>query len=77
MAGDPVGALLLVAMGYEALSMSAANLLKVKWILRKMNFMKTQAILRDVLAMDNAQVIHSHLHLLLAKQGLEGLLGPL
>ncbi len=77
MAGDPVGALLLVAMGYEALSMSAAHLLKVKWLLRKMSFTQAQTILREVLAMDNAQVIRSHLQLLLAKQGLEGLLGPM
>ncbi len=77
MAGDPVGALLLVAMGYDALSMSAAHLLKVKWLLRKISFAQAQSILREVLAMDNAQVIHSHLELLLAKQGLDGLLGPM
>lgn len=35
LAGDPMGAILLVAMGYRSLSMSHKNLLKVKWLLRQ------------------------------------------
>lgn len=35
LAGDPMGAILLVAMGYKSLSMNHKNLLKVKWLLRQ------------------------------------------
>ena len=35
MAGDPAAAILLMAMGFDSLSMNATNLPKVKWMLRQ------------------------------------------
>lgn len=35
MAGDPAAAVLLMAMGFDSLSMNATNLPKVKWLLRQ------------------------------------------
>lgn len=35
LAGDPMGALMLISMGYRSLSMNHRNLLKVKWLLRQ------------------------------------------
>lgn len=35
LAGDPMGSLLLFAMGYRSISMNHKNLLKVKWLLRQ------------------------------------------
>ena len=37
MAGDPASALLIMAMGYDALSMNASNLLRVKAAVRQVN----------------------------------------
>ncbi len=49
LAGDPVGALILMAMGYDSLSMNASNLLRVKALLRKANYGQLRRILRKVL----------------------------
>jgi phosphotransferase system enzyme I (PtsP) len=55
LAGDPVGALLLVGMGYRSLSMNARNVAKIKYILRHINgadmtLLATQALQVDVAA---------------------------
>lgn len=75
MAGDPVAAILLMAMGFDMLSMSATNLLKVKWALRRISMEKAREILADVLTLDNAQVIRSSLELALCREGLGKILG--
>ena len=74
-AGDPVAAVLLVAMGIDMLSMSAANLLKVKWALRRINMEKAREILAEIMTMDNAQIIRSSLELALCREGLGKVLG--
>lgn len=74
-AGDPVAAVLLMAMGVDMLSMSATNLLKVKWTLRRINMDKAREILAEVMTMDNAQVIRSALELALCREGLGRVLG--
>lgn len=76
MAGDPATAALLIAMGYETLSMSASSLLKVKWVVRNLSLEKAKGFLDDVMIMDNADVIRSYLDFALAKEGLGGLVRP-
>lgn len=44
-AGDPGGAMLLVAMGYRQLSMSANNIDKIKWIIRNVQSSTLQVLL--------------------------------
>ncbi len=75
MAGDPAAAVLLMAMGFDSLSMSAVNLLKVKWVLRRVSMDQAKKILSDLLNYDNAQVIRSSLELALNKEGIGKALG--
>ena len=75
MAGDPAAAVLLMAMGFDILSMSATNLLKVKWVLRRITFDRARNILSDLQRYDNAQVIRSSLELALCKEGMGKVLG--
>ena len=75
MAGDPAAAVLLMAMGFDMLSMSATNLLKVKWVLRRITMDRAKNILSDLKRHDNAQVIRSSLELALCKEGMGKVLG--
>ena len=76
MAGDPVAAVLLMAMGFDSLSMNATNLPKVKWMLRQINMSKAKELLAEAMAHDNPQVIHSALQLALKNLGLARMIGP-
>ncbi|UUY09213.1 phosphoenolpyruvate--protein phosphotransferase [Pseudomonas sp. J452] len=76
MAGDPASAVLLLAMGFDSLSMNATNLPKVKWLLRQVSMSKASEILDQLLRMDNPQVIHSTLHLALRNLGLGRVINP-
>lgn len=71
MAGDPVAAVLLMAMGFDVLSMNATQLLKVKWTLRNMAKNQAKAIMDDVMTMDNPRAIRSVLEIALRQQGLD------
>ena len=70
MAGDPSTALILMAMGFDSLSMNASNLLRVKAAVRQVNMTFLRRLLNEVLAMDNGEVITSYLDLQLTKVGL-------
>ncbi|EKT4467204.1 phosphoenolpyruvate--protein phosphotransferase [Pseudomonas putida] len=76
MAGDPAAAVLLMAMGFDSLSMNATNLPKVKWMLRQVNLSKAKELLTEAMAHDNPQVIHSALQLALKNLGLARMIGP-
>jgi len=69
LAGDPGGAMLLMAMGYDALSMNAANLPKIKSIIRGVNLEMARQLLAEVLTMDSPHVIRSCVELRLRKAG--------
>ncbi len=73
MAGDPAGAALLSAMGYDSLSMSASSLLKVKWALRQLSHGQTKDWLEHVLSLDNAAMAQSYMRIKLGEAGLGGL----
>jgi len=76
MAGDPAAALLLMAMGFDSLSMNATHLPKVKWLLRQIRLSHAQALLSDVMRMDNPLIVHSTLSLALKSLGLDKILNP-
>jgi phosphotransferase system enzyme I (PtsP) len=76
MAGDPAAAILLMAMGYDSLSMNATNLPKVKWMLRQINLSKARDVLAQLMRIDNPQVIHSTLQLALKNLGLSRMTNP-
>ena len=56
-ASEPGGALLLMAMGYDVLSMNATNLPKVKSAIRSVSRKDADKLLADVMAMDDADRI--------------------
>ncbi|MFU8814212.1 MAG: phosphoenolpyruvate--protein phosphotransferase [Pseudomonadales bacterium] len=70
LAGSPIGAVLLMAMGYDVLSMNATNLLKVKWVVRNIKRSDARRMLVRVLAMNTAEEVQSYMRAQLAKAGL-------
>jgi phosphotransferase system enzyme I (PtsP) len=74
MAGDPAAALLLIAMGVDSLSMSAASLLRVKWMVRSFSLAQAQALLSAVWELEDADSVRSLLHRSLEEAGLGGLI---
>jgi phosphotransferase system, enzyme I, PtsP len=77
LAGDPGGALLLMAMGYDALSMNASNLPKVKSVIRKISLRWSQDLLRRVLVLDNPQVVKATIELALKEIGVDHFSRPI
>lgn len=71
LAGDPSGAILLMAMGYDELSMSASNILYVKAAIRAVTVKRAKELLEEVLQQDSADVIQSTLNLAMSQIGLE------
>lgn len=71
LAGDPAGAILLMAMGYDALSMNASNLLRVKAVLRGVSLEWAQNLLKEVLLLDSPYIVESTLNLALKEAGFE------
>ncbi|MGH8352104.1 MAG: phosphoenolpyruvate--protein phosphotransferase [Pseudomonas sp.] len=76
MAGDPSAAVLLMAMGFDSLSMNATNLPKVKWLLRQISLSKARELLAQLMSIDHPQVVHSTLHLALRNLGLGRVINP-
>ena len=76
MAGDPAAAVLLMAMGFDSLSMNANNLPRVKWLLRQVSQQQAQELLTQVQSMDNPQVIRSVVDLYLRNLGLGRVINP-
>ncbi len=71
MAGSAAGAILLVAMGYDVLSMSASNIPRIKWVLRQISLMQARKILARVLRMSDAQEIREFMRKQILSLGLE------
>ena len=59
LASEPAGALLLMAMGYDVLSMNATNLPKIKATIRAVSKEDADELLAEVLSMDDADKIQS------------------
>ncbi len=74
MAGDPTCAILLLAMGFDSLSMSSASLPRVKWVIRNFNLSRAQELLQEVLLMHHSKAIRTHLEKALEESGLGGLI---
>ena len=72
MAGDPGGALLLVAMGYRSLSMSTHNLDKVRWILRHLDSKMLQVLLTQVMSATHPDQVRRLVRIKLEALGLGG-----
>lgn len=74
MANDPMAVILLMAMGFDTLSMNSSSLPRVKWVIRHFSIANARRILADVLELEHAQDIKKHLHRILEDEGLGGLI---
>lgn len=70
LAGDPVAALLLLAIGFDSLSMNASSVSRIRWIIRHITQKKAAKLLQEVLSMESAVMIRCHMELALEKAGL-------
>ncbi len=73
MAGDPVAALLLLAMGIDSLSMSVSSLPRVKWVIRNTTRERARQILSEVLMLEDAAGIRKYLNETFEEAGMGGL----
>ncbi len=73
MAGEPGGAILLMAMGYNKLSMNAHNLLKVKWVVRSVTLQNAKNLLASVIRADDPTQVRAEVNSYLESIGLGGL----
>ena len=73
MAGDPASAILLVGMGVDSLSMSVANLPRIKWVVRNFTSGRAKRLMEEALACESAQTIRSNMNIVLEEAGLGGL----
>jgi phosphotransferase system, enzyme I, PtsP len=70
MAGDPAGALLLLGMGVDALSMSPASLSRIKLVIRTFPLRRARELLVAALGMEDGFAIHRLLNGSLKEAGL-------
>lgn len=76
LAGDPAAAMLLMAMGYDVLSMNATNLLRVKSVIRGMTMTKAQELLQEVLILPDTESINRCIEMTMQSVGLTRMLKP-
>jgi len=74
MAGNPGAALLLMAMGYQVLSMNSPNLLVVKKVLTSISMKAAKKVLKQALALESAQEVKALIDQTLTDAGLEQLI---
>lgn len=73
LAGEPGGALLLMAMGYRKLSMSPHNIRKIKWVMRNIDLQDAEAVMSESLSVDTPEQVLELLNQYLEQHGLGGL----
>ncbi|MDP7592631.1 MAG: phosphoenolpyruvate--protein phosphotransferase [Litorilituus sp.] len=72
LAGEPAGAILLLAMGFDKLSMNGHNIARIKWVIRHVDFQRAKIILSHTLKLTTAKQVHSYLNEQLELLGLGG-----
>ncbi len=72
LAGEPAGALLLLAMGFDKLSMNGHNIARIKWVIRHVDYKRAKVILAHTLKLATAKQVHSYLNEQLEQLGLGG-----
>lgn len=74
MASDPLAIILLVAMGFDTLSMNSSSLPRIKWVIRNISLNKARKVLSEVLEMHHPGEIRHHLQHALEQEGLGNLI---
>jgi phosphotransferase system enzyme I (PtsP) len=72
LASEPAGAILLLAMGFDKISMNGHNVPRIKWVIRHISFEQAQNILAKTLTLTTAKQVHSYLNEQLEVLGLGG-----
>lgn len=70
LAGDAIAIPLLLAMGFDSLSMNATSINRVRWIIRHFSMKKAAKLLQEVLKMESAFMVRCHVELALERAGL-------
>jgi phosphotransferase system enzyme I (PtsP) len=73
LAGEPGGAVLLMAMGYRKLSMNAHNLRKINWVIRSVCISEAEKLLPSILACEHPRDVFSIVNHYLESKNLGGL----
>jgi phosphotransferase system, enzyme I, PtsP len=76
MAGDPQAVVLLLGLGVSALSLSAAGLPRVKWVIRSFSRRAARTLLRRALTMTSAEEVRALVSAAMVRRGLGSLLPP-
>lgn len=74
MASDPLAVILLIAMGFDTLSMNSASLPRIKWIVRNISISQARKILAEVLEFEHPAETRYHLQKALEDEGLGGII---
>ena len=74
MASDPVAVVLLLAMGFDMLSMNAKTLPRMKWVIRQFTMAVAKQLLDEVIKMDDPKEVRIHMEIALEEAGLGGLI---
>jgi phosphotransferase system enzyme I (PtsP) len=73
-AGDPMGAILLLGMGIDSLSMSGGSLLRIKWVVRSFSHQRVREILDRGLEMEDGRQVRSMMIEEIERAGIGGLI---
>jgi phosphotransferase system enzyme I (PtsP) len=73
LAGDPAGAVLLMAMGYQKLSMNEYNIRKINWVIRSIELKQAQQLLSEVIQLEDACNVKNQVEAFLEAHSLGGL----
>ncbi len=73
MAGQPAAAVLLLGMGIDSLSMNAASLPRVKWVIRSFSQEQARVLLDEALTLETAPEVRRFINSALERAGLGGL----
>ncbi len=74
MASDPLAVILLLAMGFDTLSMNSTSLPRIKWVIRNFSIANARKILADVLEFEHPSETRVYLQKALEDEGLGSLI---
>ncbi|MBA4696629.1 MAG: phosphoenolpyruvate--protein phosphotransferase [Legionella sp.] len=74
MASDPLAVILLLAMGFDTLSMNSTSLPRVKWIIRNVTLATARKVLAQALEFEHGTEVRRFLQQALETEGLGGLI---
>jgi phosphotransferase system enzyme I (PtsP) len=70
MASDPLAVIVLLAMGFDTLSMNSSSLPRIKWVIRNISLAGARKVLADVLELEHPKEIRLRLQRALEEHGL-------